>query len=65
MLTDEFVFIGRKWGCIVMPTINIVNLFNFMVLGVSCVILFLNIFFTHFVLYNNKVLNMVRFMASF
>lgn len=29
MLTDEFVLIGRKWGCIVMPTINIVNLFNF------------------------------------
>lgn len=26
MLTDEFVLIGRKWGCIVMPTINIVNL---------------------------------------
>lgn len=29
MLTDEFVFIGRKWGCIVMPTINIVNLLYF------------------------------------
>lgn len=29
MLTDEFVLIGRKWGCIVMPTINIVNLLYF------------------------------------